>query len=153
MSPPAASPAPDLPAPIRHLLASQKLAVLATQHQGQPHASLVAFAATADGRELIFATTRASRKFAHLQADPRAELLLDSRTNQDADFHQGQVLTAAGPVRVLADPDQPSRQQLFLAKHPHLAAFVSSPSTALLALQVQVYTLVSRFQRVIEYRL
>jgi nitroimidazol reductase NimA-like FMN-containing flavoprotein (pyridoxamine 5'-phosphate oxidase superfamily) len=149
----AAVPSSDIPEPIRFLLTSQKLAVLATQNQGQPHASLVAFASTADAREIIFATTRSSRKFANLQADPRADLLIDSRTNQEADFHLGQALSAAGAVRELSGPDKSSRLQLFLTKHPHLLEFVQSPSCALMSLHVQVYNLVSTFQKVIEYRL
>ena len=124
----------------------QTLSVLATHRQGQPHASLIAFAATADGRELIFATTRTSRKFANLQADARATLLIDSRTNQEADFHLGQALSAAGTVIELSGPEKPSRLQLFLTKHPHLREFVQSPSCALMSLHVQVYNLVSKFQ-------
>jgi len=46
------------------LFTSQKLAVLSTQHQGQPHASLIAFAASDDLKELFFATRRATLKFA-----------------------------------------------------------------------------------------
>jgi nitroimidazol reductase NimA-like FMN-containing flavoprotein (pyridoxamine 5'-phosphate oxidase superfamily) len=142
-----------IPIEIKELLNSQKLAVLATHRQGQPHASLVAFAATVDGRELIFATTRTSRKFANLQADPRAALLIDSRTHQDSDFHLAQALSATGTVVELSGTEKHSRLQLFLTKHPHLREFVQSPSCALMSLHVQIYNLVSKFQKVIEYRL
>jgi nitroimidazol reductase NimA-like FMN-containing flavoprotein (pyridoxamine 5'-phosphate oxidase superfamily) len=150
---PAPTPSPDIFQQIKALLSSQKLAVLATHRQGQPHASLVAFAATADGRELFFVTTRTSRKFANLQADPRAALLIDSRTHQEADFHLGQALSATGTAIELSGPEKHSRIQLFLTKHPHLREFVQSPSCALMSLQVQVYNIVSKFQKVIEYRL
>ncbi|MBM4289941.1 MAG: pyridoxamine 5'-phosphate oxidase family protein [Deltaproteobacteria bacterium] len=142
-----------LPPEISTLLDSQHLAVLATHRQGQPHVSLVAFAASADGREIIFATTRSSRKYANLQVDPRAALLVDSRGHQEADFHRGQALSARGPVRELSDPDKASRLNLFLTKHPHLTDFVHSPSCALMCLAVHRYDYVSRFQRVIEYRI
>jgi heme iron utilization protein len=144
-------PSPDIFQQINDLLSSQKLAVLATHRQGQPHASLVAFATTADARELIFATTRTSRKYANLKADARAVLLLDSRTHQETDFHLAQALTATGKVIEL--PEKDSRLHLFLAKHPHLVDFVQSPTCALMALEVQVYNLVSKFQKVTEYRL
>jgi nitroimidazol reductase NimA-like FMN-containing flavoprotein (pyridoxamine 5'-phosphate oxidase superfamily) len=147
----AATPAPDIPQQIRTLLTSQNLAVLATHRQGQPHVSLVAFAATPDGREIIFATTRTSRKFANLQADHRAALLIDSRTHQETDFHLGQALSATGTARELSGSEKNIRLQLFLAKHPHLREFASAPSCALLSLQVQLYNLVSKFQKVIEY--
>ncbi len=138
---------------IKALLTSETLAVLATHRQGQPHASLVAFAATADGHELIFATTRTSRKFANLQEDPRAELLIDSRTHEQADFHQAQALSAIGRVIELSGNERQSRLRLFLTKLPQLREFVQSPTCALMTLQVQEYNLVSRFQKVIRYRL
>lgn len=141
------------PLEIKELLDSQKLAVLATHRQGQPHASLVAFAATVDGCELIFATTRTSRKFANLQADPRAALLIDSRAHQNSDFHLAQALSATGTVVELSGTGKHSRFQLFLTKHPHLRDFALSPSCALMSLHVQVYNFVSKFQKVIEYRL
>jgi hypothetical protein len=40
--------------------------------------------------------------------------------------------------------------RVFLAKHPHLEAFVRSPSCVLLRLRVSVYMVVTRFQHVIE---
>lgn len=149
----AATPSPDIPQQVSALLTSQKLAVLATHRQGQPHVSLVAFTATADSREIIFATTRTSRKFANLQADARAALLIDSRTNEEADFHQGQALSATGTVMELSGLEKDHRLQLFLTTHPHLREFVQSPSCALMSMLVQVYNVVSKFQKVIEYRL
>ena len=64
------------------LFSSQKLAVLGTHQSGQPYGSLVAFAATADLKNLVFATTRATRKFANLQADSRVSMVLDNRSNR-----------------------------------------------------------------------
>ncbi len=145
-------PASEILEQLTSLLATQKLAVLATHNQGQPHASLVAFAATADLREILFVTTRTSRKFANLRTDPQAALLIDSRTNQEADFHQGQALSATGTVSELSGPERSSRLQIYLRKHPHLAEFAQSPSCALMSLQVHVYNFVSKFQKVLEYR-
>jgi Pyridoxamine 5'-phosphate oxidase len=143
----------NIPESISALLRSQRLGVLATHRRGQPHTSLVAFAATVDSRELIFATTRSSRKFANLQVDPRASFLIDSRTHQESDFHQAQALSATGRVIALAGRERDFRLQLFLAKLPHLREFVQSPSCVLMSFQVQEYNLVSKFQKVMEYRL
>lgn len=137
---------------IQALLATQKLGVLATHRQGQPHASLVAFVATVDSREIIFATTRTSRKYANLQADARAALLIDSRTHQNTDFHLAQALSAHGTVVELSGPEKLLGLQLFLSRHPHLRDFGQSPTCALMSLNVQVYNLVSNFQQVTEYR-
>ena len=81
---------------ILELLASQRLAVLSTQTQGQPYSNLVAFAVTPDLKYLLFATTRATRKFANLLADSRVSLLLDNRTNEEADFAEAAALTVLG---------------------------------------------------------
>ena len=53
------------------LFSSQRLAVLGTHQAGQPYGSLMAFASTSDLKNLVFATTRATRKFANLQPDSR----------------------------------------------------------------------------------
>lgn len=63
---------------LRELLETQLLAVLGTHHQGEPHASLVGFAASPDLRMLYFATGRATRKHADLAADARASMLIDN---------------------------------------------------------------------------
>ncbi len=58
---------------IRTLFHNQKLAVLSTSLSGHPYTTLVGFAATEDLRRIIFATTRATRKFAnrHHPGDPQ----------------------------------------------------------------------------------
>ena len=67
---------------LRKLLRTQSLAVLATQNQGQPYASLVAFASSDDLKSLYFATTRSTRKYANLSGDSRVAMLLDNRIQQ-----------------------------------------------------------------------
>ena len=48
----------NLPPLLLELLAIQTLGVLSTHDQGQPYATLVAFAAAPDGREILFVTGR-----------------------------------------------------------------------------------------------
>ena len=67
---------------VRTLLDSQIQGVLATQHQQQPYTSLMAFAVTPDLRRIVFATARATRKYANLLDNPRASLLIDNRCNE-----------------------------------------------------------------------
>ena len=71
---------------IRNLLESQRLAVLSTQNHGQPYCNLIAIAAADDLKYLLFATTRATRKYANLMADSRVAVLVDNRRNDPADF-------------------------------------------------------------------
>lgn len=134
------------------LLESQKLAVLATHMGGQPYGSLVSFAPTHDGKELLFATTRATRKYANLTADERVALVIDNRSNQESDFHEATAVTATGRADEPSGPERDRLQGIYLAKHPYLKDFVTSPTCALLRVKVETYYLVCRFQQVTELK-
>jgi nitroimidazol reductase NimA-like FMN-containing flavoprotein (pyridoxamine 5'-phosphate oxidase superfamily) len=134
------------------LFSSQKLAVLGTHQSGQPYGSLVAFAATADLKNLVFATTRATRKFANLQADSRVSMVLDNRSNRVVDFRKAVATTALGRAKEVRGKERKKLARLYLAKHPHLREFVASPTCALVKIRVEVYYLVWRFQNVFEWR-
>ena len=136
---------------MRELFATQRLAVLATDYSGLPYASLVAFAVSDDLRELFFATSRETRKFANLKSNNRVSLLIDNRSNQVADFSQAIAVTILGVGEELAETARAVSEALYLAKNPHLEEFVTAPSCAFVRVRVQSYYLVSRFQNVIEY--
>jgi hypothetical protein len=139
------------PETLKDLLASQTLAVLSTHDQtGHPYANLVAFAASSDARHIWFATHRATRKYDNISADRRAAMLVDSRQNRDADFHNAAAATAVGNVRELTGRNRNAAVQTMLAKHPYLNDFLASPTCALLQLDVTTYYLVQRFQDVTE---
>ena len=134
---------------LRELFVSQRLAVLATHDgDGQPYASLMAFAATDDLRYILVATGRPTRKYANLSADPRVALLIDSRSNRDADIHRAVAATVVGRAEEVEGIDRDRLVKLYLAKHPHLEEFVTSPSCVLIRVKVVCYYLVSRFQEV-----
>jgi nitroimidazol reductase NimA-like FMN-containing flavoprotein (pyridoxamine 5'-phosphate oxidase superfamily) len=133
---------------LKKLFSSQKLAVLSTQFEGQPYASLISFVATDDLKYLLFATARSTRKYANLSADSRAALLVDNRSNRDSDLHQAIAVTATGIVDEIQGTERERLVRLYLAKHPYLDEFVNSSSNALLRLKVESYVTVSRFQNV-----
>ena len=135
---------------LRDLFSSQSLAVLATYGGGQTYGSLVAFAATEDLKTLIFATTRATRKYDNLIRHPRIALVMDNRSNQEADFHQAMAVTATGTVAEVGPSEKNRFLNLYLSKHPYLRDFVTSPTCALLKVDVDTYIVVSRFQNVME---
>ncbi|GAB4329996.1 MAG: pyridoxamine 5'-phosphate oxidase family protein [Candidatus Abyssubacteria bacterium] len=134
---------------LRELLASQKLAVLATQAEGQPYASLVAFAATRDLRNLVFTTSSRTRKFANLQKNPHVAMLIDSRSNSEEDFEHAIAATATGTAKV-EEKDRARLQELYLLKHPGLGEFLASPHSVLVTVEVEKYILVSKFQNVVD---
>jgi len=135
---------------ITGILESQKLSVLATQGDEGPYGNLVAFAATADLKTILFATTRATRKYANLQTHKDVAMVIDTRTNQTADFSDAAAITALGEVREVIADERKKLVSIYLKKHPYLREFVESPTCALLMIRVKTYIMVSRFQNVQE---
>lgn len=136
---------------VKDLLSRQKFCVLATQGQGQPYGSLLAFAETDDVKELVFATKRGTRKFSNLISDPRVALVIDSRSNSEADLKNAVAVTALGPAREAAGRDRERLAGIYVAKHPTLAEFIGSPDTAVCAVAVEEYV-VARFSEVASVR-
>ena len=133
---------------LRRLLSGQSLGVLATSSGGESHAALVAFGFTEDLQELIFATSRATRKFAAMVDNPHVALLVDDRSNEVADFHDATVATAHGRAGEVEASRLDALRDLYLEKHPYLADFVRAPSCALVRIAVESYDLVNNFQEV-----
>jgi nitroimidazol reductase NimA-like FMN-containing flavoprotein (pyridoxamine 5'-phosphate oxidase superfamily) len=137
---------------IKALLCGQHLAVLSTRSaDGHPYASLVAVVAEADLAGIYFATSRATRKFANLTAEPRVALLVENSRNRQSDIYEAMAVTAVGTVHELGDQEAAAILPLYLERHPQLKSFVTAPSTALLHMAVKTYYLVNRFQKVMEY--
>ncbi len=133
---------------IKALLASQKFAVLSTQEENRPYTSLVAFAATDDLKSIFFATTRSTRKYANMAARSGTALLVDNRSNRSEDIRSATALTVLGDATEVPASERPQWAALYIAKHPHMREFLSSPSTALMTMIVESYLLVRRFQNV-----
>jgi nitroimidazol reductase NimA-like FMN-containing flavoprotein (pyridoxamine 5'-phosphate oxidase superfamily) len=139
---------------LRELLTLQRFAVLSTQAGTGPHASLIAFWAAEDLSQVVFATMRQTRKFSYLLASPRVALLVDSRSNRDADVQEATAVTVTGTAAELTDENaRAAASTRFLAKHPQLTSFVASPGCALVSVVVDTYYVVTHFQRVVEVRM
>jgi len=135
---------------IQHLLSSERLAVLATQCDGQPYTSLVTLAATADLRRVLFPTLRRSTKYTHLANDARVAILLDNRCHQPPGSPNAMALTVIGIARDVPPQALGQCTELYLDRHPHLSGFLQDPDCALVEVQVQQYRLVRQFQDVSE---
>jgi hypothetical protein len=79
-------------------------------------------------------------------------MVFDNRSNRVADFRKAVAATALGRAKEIKGRDRQKASKMFLAKHPHLKEFVSSPTCALVRIRVEVYYLVWRFQNVFEWR-
>jgi heme iron utilization protein len=144
---------PTLRGVLHNLVETQRSAALATQEGGQPYLSLMAFAATPDLRRLVMATDRHTRKYANLVAEPRVALLIDNRSNVPADTEEAVAVTVLGRAAEATPEEREDLLPLFLAKHPHLAAFATSPTCALIVVRVSAYLVVQRFQEVREVKM
>ena len=138
---------------LKGLFSSQSLAVLATHSHGQPYTNLVGFAATEDLQTILFATKRATHKYANIVSDMRVAMFMDNRSVQDIDFHHTIAVTATGSAEEVTDKEKGPFLELYLKKLPHLEEFVTSPTCALLKVNVETYYLVRRFQEVMILRI
>lgn len=135
---------------IRDLLKKQSLGVLATCRDNAPYTSLVGFSVSGDLREVYFATHRATRKYANLDANEHVSLLVENTLNLSEDFRNAAALTIIGNAEEVAPADLELPRQSFLAKHPMLIDFIDAPGCALIRIRVERYSLVRRFQDVLE---
>ena len=129
----------DLRELLRGLFASQQLAVLATQNEGQPYGNLVAFATTDEFRHLIFVTSRNTRKYTNVTENKKVALLIDSRRNQISDFHTAVAVTAVGTAEEITGNEREFLARVYTAKHPHLGEFINRPDSAVMKITVSDY--------------
>lgn len=132
---------------VRHLFASQQLAVLSTQYGGQPYCNLVAFAYTDNLKHLIFVTNRKTRKYSNVLADKRVAVLVDSRKHPMSDFQGAMAITALGTAGEATGSEREQLLQVYLAKHPHLEDFANNRSSALIKISIIDY-IIARFDSV-----
>ncbi|MGC8658526.1 MAG: pyridoxamine 5'-phosphate oxidase family protein [Desulfomonilaceae bacterium] len=130
------------------LFKTQRFSVLATLEQTRPYVNLVAFAETEDLSAIFFATTRATRKYTNISAQSGVAMLVDNRSNEVADLSHAVAVTIIGTASELDEKDRALAEQKYLAKHPHMGEFLSSPTTALMKLEVETFYVVNRFQNV-----
>ena len=77
-------------------------------------------------------------------------MVIDNRSNREADFHQAAAVTATGIAKEVEGSEKENLRRLYLSGHPYLKDFVSSPTCALLRMQVETYYVVRQFQNVME---
>lgn len=137
-----------LNASLKDLFQQQLHAVLATADAAGPYASLVAFAASSDLRQLVFVTGRNTRKFKNLLATGAAALLIDNRANTSTDLTGALAVTVLGTARESVGEERARLRAFLLLRHPGLADFVGAADTVVVAVTVERYLLVDQFQRV-----
>jgi nitroimidazol reductase NimA-like FMN-containing flavoprotein (pyridoxamine 5'-phosphate oxidase superfamily) len=138
---------------LRHLLETQKYAVLATDNHGQPYTSLMAYSITDDLRVFILMTERGRLKYENLMSNPRVAIMIDNRENLGSDLDATIAVTAQGVAEEISAAGRDAARSFCLARHPALQSFAESPSCAFMRIQVTSYVIVQQFQDVIEWRI
>lgn len=72
---------------------TQPHAVLATDSDGQPYTSLIAFALTPDMKGVVFATPKSTRKYKNILKNKYVSLLIDTRSNTETDYMNAESVT------------------------------------------------------------
>lgn len=137
---------------IRELVAHHSLGVLATHSKGYPHTSLVAVLMAGDLAYLYFATPRTTRKFQNLQEDERVAIFFDNRSLPRKGDEEVVALTAYGFAKEVDAEVRPALERAYESAHPDQGFFVRSPDSALFQVEVERWSLVTRFQEVQEFR-
>ena len=131
---------------------TQPHAVLATDSDGQPYTSLIAFALTPDMKGVVFATPKSTRKYKNILKNKYVSLLIDTRSNTETDYMDAESVTIIGN----AQPLRKSKKWLGMAKilinkHPKLTKFINSYNTALVLVEINKCIHVTRFQSISEW--
>lgn len=128
---------------------SQLHAVLATESNGQPYTSLVAYALSPDATGIIFTTPRSTRKYKNILKNKKVSLLIDTRTNTDRDYLNAESVIILGEAYPLKRGKKwIAFSRILLTKHPRLADIMDSSETALVLIRITTCIHVSQFQSV-----
>lgn len=133
---------------IRRVLFRNQFAVLATQRNGQPHASLIAFTPWEDLRFLVFATYRDTLKYASIREDQRVAILIEDREGGGSQADRRLVVTAVGEAIKTPEEKQQAPIRAHLARHPDLESFLNSPDCEFVRVAVHAYQVVSSIEDV-----
>ena len=137
---------------LKDLFKNQLFASLATQQLTRPYTNLIAFAATQDLKDILFITRRETHKYANLLSNNNVSVLIDNRSNSDADFRNAVAVTVVGTAEEVKDQNRDTLLNLYLAKHHSMEKFAHSPDSALFRIKVKKYFIVRKFQELMELR-
>lgn len=146
------SPETGLKRRLRKLVGGQSFCILCTQGEGQPYGSLIAYAFSRDLKHFYFTTARPTRKFRLLSECDRVALVIDSRCQHPEQITDVEAVTVTGRAGEIRSGRAHQRGLRKLTdRHPYLARFLKSESTALFQIDVVRYIHVTRFQEVSQW--
>ena len=127
---------------IEEIFKNSRFAVLATEGDGQPHASLIAVTPMKGYRKLIFATYRNTRKFQNITHNGKVAVLVESIDISSSGQKESFVLTAFGQVEDIEPEEKNMVFKAHLERHPGLLSFMQSEDCSLVRIKVDTYQVV-----------
>ena len=127
---------------IEDIFKSSRFAVLATEGDGQPHASLIAVTPMEGCRKLVFATYRNTRKYQNLAHNGKVAVLVESIDVNRQGLQESFVLTAFGHVEDIEPAEKNRVFGAHLERHPTLFSFMQSEDCSLVRIKVDTYQVV-----------
>ena len=128
---------------IQELIQANKICVLATVSEGEPHCSLMSYATDDDCYEIYMATHKKTKKYRNLATNPSVSLLVDSRQNAGTSpSAQTKALTISGTFQRNIDEKKmaTARARLF-EKHAELKNIFNDLDTEIIVVQIKAVQL------------
>jgi uncharacterized protein YhbP (UPF0306 family) len=131
---------------LKNLFNTQKVTTLASQEEGHPYLSLMAFAMTDDLNHMVMATKRGTRKYSNMIKSPGVAFQIDNRNDERIDFLKTISVTGIGKAEETTGEEKYSLTGMFLKKHPELTNFVNSPECAVFKINIEKFIIISHFE-------
>lgn len=124
---------------VEDILQSHKLAVLATESDGQPHASLIKITPFQGFRQIIFATYRNTQKFKNILHNGRVSVLIQGEDLKSLNQQKGFALTAVGHANEVGINELKEVRFKHLNRHPDIESFMNSGDVAIIRIKVAAF--------------
>jgi uncharacterized pyridoxamine 5'-phosphate oxidase family protein len=127
---------------IEGILRTIGFAVLATEGNGQPHASLIAITPLGSCKQLVFATYRNTLKYRNIENNSKVAVLFVSEGLNKEDLRGSIVLTISGYIKEIGSADNEAAYQVHLTRHPEMESFMLSSDCVLIQVIARSYQVV-----------
>lgn len=127
---------------IEEVLKASRFAVLATEGDGHPHASLIAITPFGKSRQLIFATYRNTLKYRNLEHNNKVAVLIEGEYVNMNGLNESVILTIIGHTEEISISDNEAACQAHLKRHPEMGSFMLSSDCAIFMVIARSYQVV-----------
>ena len=127
---------------IEAVIKTSDFGVLATEGNGQPHASLIAITPFGNFRQIIFATYRNTLKYRNLSFNHKVAVFIEGGYTNMKGLKENIVLTVMGHAEEISSAGDEASYQAHLKRHPEMKSFMLSSDCVLIRVIAQSYQVV-----------